>query len=456
MNIRTRLTLRFILIVVLILLVALSLIYVFSADYRKEAFYDRLQSKANNTAKLLIDVDEVDIALLTKIERDNSVNLPNEKIVIFDYQNKVLFSTDEDSSLSVDQHLLDRIRLEEEVRFRLGSNEVLGFLFKGQYDRFAVVAAATDIYGFNKLKNLATILVIVFAVSVLVVSLTGWIFAGKALKPISSVVDQVDEISITSLNLRVEEGSSNDEIAHLARTFNKMLERLEDSFTIQKNFIANASHELRTPLTAITGQLEVALLNSRSNEDYENVIHSVFEDIKNLNRLSNRLLLLAQTSSEGVNLEVSPLRLDEAIWQTREELLKHNPGYEVMIDIDSKLDDESNLMIEGDEQLIKVAISNIIENGCKYSEDNATKVFLTSSQKGLRLICSDKGIGIPHEDLNHIAEPFFRAGNTQDTQGHGIGLSMVKRIVSLHYGTMNISSKQGRGTTLTLDFPRTR
>jgi signal transduction histidine kinase len=454
MNIRSSLTLQFILIVVIILVMAYFLIYLFSADYREEAFYDRLHSKANNTAKLLIDVDEVDITLLTKIEKDNTVNLPNEVIVIFDYKNKELFTTDHDKTLNIDKSLLDRIRLEEEIRFRQDNYEVLGFLFKGQFDRFAVISAATDIYGFNKLKNLRTILIIVFVISIFVVSISGWLFAGKALQPISKVVHQVDEISITSLNLRVDEGNGKDEIAQLAQTFNNMLTRLEDSFILQKNFIANASHELRTPLTAITGQLEVSLLNSRSNDDYQKVMVSILEDIKSLSILSNRLLLLAQTSTIGLNLKISTLRIDEVIWQVRDELLKHNPAFGIIIDIDTTLDEEFKLLIKGDEHLVKVAISNIMENGCKYSDNHTVKILITGSSNELTVIFVDTGIGIPPEDLHNIFEPFYRANNTQNVKGHGIGLSMVKRILTLHHSTIEINSAQGSGTTITVSFPQ--
>ena len=374
MNIRNRITLRFILIVAIILMMASLLIYFFSADYRREEFYKRLQSKANNTAKLLIEVDEVDVPLLTKIEKDNPVSLPNEWIVIFDYKNEVLFRTDQQHSIPIDSALLNRIRLEDEVHFHTEEYEVLGFLFKGQYDRFTVVAGATDIYGFKKLQNLRTILLIVFIISIIGVSISGWFFSGKALQPISKVVQQVDDISITSLNLRVDEGNGRDEIAHLAGTFNRMLERLETAFKVQKNFIANASHELRTPLTAITGQLEVTLLNERSKSDYENVIHSVLDDIKSLNALSNRLLLLAQTSAEGLELKMMELRIDELVWQTRDELIRHNPAFNITIDIDYHLDDESKLTIKGDEQLVRTLLSNIIENGCKYSANAAIDV----------------------------------------------------------------------------------
>jgi signal transduction histidine kinase len=452
MNIRTKLTVRFIIITAIIISLASILIYIFSADYREEDFYSRLQNKANNTAKLLIEVDEVDASLLRKIEHDNPTSLPDERIIIFNYRDTVLFSTDEDNHIHVDKDLLDKIRLEDEVRFKQGNYEVLGFLFKGEYDRFVVVAAATDIYGFKRLKNLIIILLVVFAISILVSSVSGWFFAGKALQPIARVVNQVDEISVNSLNLRVDEGNGKDEIAKLAQTFNSMLARIESAFLAQKNFIANASHELRTPLTAITGQLEVTLLNSRSQQEYQNVLNSILDDIRHLNRLSNRLLLLAQTSSGERKKKMSDIRIDEMIWQAKEELEKHNQSYIINIDLEENLDDEK-LTVTGDEQLMRTAVTNVIENGCKYSANATANIFISASSTGVSLSFKDNGIGIPDEDIPNVFEPFYRGANTKNIKGHGIGLSMVKGIVKLHDGTIHVSSIENSGTVVTINLP---
>jgi signal transduction histidine kinase len=453
MNIRTRLTLRFIIITAIIILVGSILIYIFSANHREDDFYTRLQSKGNNTAKLLIEVDEVDLHLLRKIERDNPVSMPNEKISIFNRFDTILYSTDEKDFLQVDHELLKRIRQAKELRYKKGEYEVLGFVFKGSGDDVVVLAAATDTYGKKKVRYLLVILISVFAFSIVVASISGWFFAGKALQPIAKVVNQVSEISITSLNRRVDEGNGKDEVAKLAQTFNSMLDRLENSFHIQKNFIGNASHEIRTPLTAITGQLEVTLLNSRTPEEYEKVIHSVLDDIRNLNNLSNRLLLLAQTSADDQKIRLSPLRVDELMWQTKEELLKRNPDYNININFDESLDDEKKLTISGDEQLVKIALANVIENGCKYSENRTTNVLIQSSNSNLSLTFKDNGIGIPNEDLSNIFEPFYRGSNTKDTKGNGIGLSMVKGIIKLHRGTIRLSSQSGIGTIITMSIP---
>ena len=453
MNIRSRLTILFIVIVAVIIVLSSAAIYFFSADYRKDDFYNRLLNKGNNTAKLLIEVEEVDAGLLRRIERDNPVSLPNEKIIIYDYHNDVIFSTDEDHIIDVDQELLNRVRLENEIRFRQNEYEVVGFLYAGQYDRFVVIVAATDIYGFNKLRNLRTILLIVFGASIVLVSLSGWFYSRRALNPISKVVNQVSEISITNLDLRVDEGNGKDEIAQMAKTFNDMLSRLESSFVTQKNFIANASHELRTPLTAITGQLEVTLLNARTNDEYEKVITSVLEDIRHLSKLSNKLLLLAQASSESRDRKMNELRIDELLWQVKEELTKHNPSYTITIDLDPNLDDESKLTIKGDEQLMKAALSNIIENGCKYSEDKTTAILVKHMRRSISIEFSDKGIGIPDEDLANIFEPFHRGRNTQNIKGHGIGLSMAERIIRLHRGNIEATSKINAGTSFLATLP---
>lgn len=452
MNIRTKLTLRFILIAAVIIGVSLALIYLSSSNYRRTDFYSRLMSKANNTAKLFIDVDEVDAALLMKIEQDNPVSLPNESIVIYNSRDSLLFSTDEAGILKVDTAKLSQIRLEEELRWELDGHEILGFVYKGK-DDFVVVAGAHDIYGTKRLQNLAYTLLIVFGSSTVVISAAAWIYAGKALEPIAKVVKQVDEISITSLDRRVDEGNGQDEIAKLAQTFNNMLSRLETSFLTQKNFISNASHELRTPLTSITGQLEVTLLNPRSAEDYQQVILSILEDIKSLNALSNKLLLLAQSSSEEREQSMTPVRIDELLWQAKDDLMRHSPTFTVNIDLDENLDDETKLTIKGDEQLLRTAVINLMENGCKYSADKSVRVFIQGSRFGISLVFTDKGVGIPQSDIPNIFEPFYRGTNTKSIRGHGIGLPMVRGIVKAHGGTIQLTSVEGKGTVVTIHFP---
>lgn len=453
MKIRVRLTLLFIVIVAIIITLASFSIYYSSSDYREDDFYSRLMNKAIGTAKLLIEVDEVNATLLRRIEKDNPLSLPNEKIIIYNFKNEVLFSTDEQHEITISNDLLDKVRLDEQVRFTQREYEVLAFLYSDKYDRFVVITGATDIYGLKKLQNLRLILVIVFCASIIVVSFAGYIYAGRALKPISKVISNVNDITISSLNLRVDEGNGTDEIAQLAQTFNQMLVRLEQAFKTQKNFIANASHELRTPLTAITGQLEVLLMKERNSQEYKAAAQSILEDIRNLNSISNRLLLLAQTSNTDREKAFTRMRVDELLWQVREELIKHQSLFKIDISLSEKLDD-NDLMVCGDEQLLKTALSNIIENACKYSDNHKVQISLGMNLDNLQITFSDQGIGIPPEDLKIIMEPFQRGKNAHKAKGHGIGLSLVDAILKMHKASIMINSIVNKGTQLVVLFPR--
>lgn len=455
MNIRNKLIVLFVSIVALILVTSSVAVYYFSADYRKDEFYSRLLSKAKAVARLAIEVKEVTHEVLVKIENDNPMNLTMEEVRVYDKDNKILYTSDEDNFIVIDKRLLQEVREKGEVRFTRGEYECLGYLFTDEFGHFVVIVAAVDIYGIQKMSNLRTILLVVFGGAIFIILLAGYFYVGRMLQPISKVIREVDDISVTSLHRRVNAGNGKDEMSKLSSTFNNMLERLEQAFTTQKNFIANASHEIRNPLTAILGQIDVSLLNERSSTEYIKVLQSLREDITNLKNVSNRLLLLAQASVEDVEKRFTTLRLDQLLWDSRAELNKQHPEYSISIDVDSSIDDESKMNVNGDEQLLKAAIINVLDNGCKYSVNNNVSVLLKSQAGKAILQFKDHGIGIPEEDLPHLFEPFYRGSNTDSYKGNGIGLSLVYRIVKSHFGDIRIQSQVNSGTVLTILLPTT-
>ena len=452
MKIRTKLTLTFFAIVVVILSVVSVSIYVLSAEYREEEFYRRLRNKAENTAKLLIEVDEVSPELLQRIERGNPSNLPNERIRIYNFKNEELYSSDSEHLIPVDSVLLDQIRLEEEVRFRYGDYEVLGFLFAYEFDRFTVIAAATDINGFKKIDNLKNILLSAFVISLFLISVTGWIYAGRMLKPVSSLVNEVSNISGTSLDRRLKVSNGKDELAKLAETFNQMLDRVEAAFLTQKNFIANASHELRTPITAISGEIEVALLQQRTEEEYVKVLKSVLEDTRNLGALSTQLLLLAQTSSVNHPQSFALSRIDELLWEAKDDLTRAHKDYNVNIQFEIGLNDE-DLLIYCDGQLVKTVFINLMDNGCKYSIDRTVLVTLKSVDGGPQIEFENRGKGVAADEVTAIFEPFIRGTNTGNIKGYGIGLSLASQIMKLHRGTIRVELAPESLTRFVAIFP---
>lgn len=456
MKIRTKLALYFTLIVASILFLFAISVYFFSSNYREQQFYSRLKEKATNTAKLLIEIDEVSYNLLKIIDK-NTVSLSQRRIVIYDSRNQKIY---DDYYNSMDKQrkeysnaFLENVRAKQEIEFKDGEKEALAIVYNGKNAHFVVVASALDIYGLYKLKNLKFILIGGFFVCVIATMLAGWIYSGRMLRPISEVVREVDKITALSLNQRVNEGNGKDEIAHLSVTFNRMLDRIEEAFNLQKNFVSNASHELRTPLTAITGQIEVSLMNKRSTEEYEAVLSSILEDTKSLNKLTNGLLELTQASVDAAALKLSNVRMDELLWQVKNDILRHHPNYKINFQILNLPEDEKKLTMLGSEQLLKTAFSNIIENACKFSSGKEVSVSFNANNNAIEVNVKDNGIGISKAELQQIFQPFYRGINAKKYSGHGLGLSLAQKIVQLHKGFLKIDSLVNDYTLVSAVFP---
>ena len=456
MNIRQKLTYRFAAIVATILWVSFLAIYIFSALHREHEFDNRLKAKATSTAQFLIEQDEVDTTILKIIDHQNLGALFAEKVVIYDYRDQVIYSTDENNLIQASPNILDQVRLKGEAHFSRGDFEVAGVPYIDQYHRFVVFTAAHDIYGVSKLRNLRIILIAVFFISMLIVLLSGWVYADKALHPIAEIVDQVRTITAHNLHVRLDEGNRKDEIAQLSITFNSMLSRLEGAFALQKMFVSNASHELRNPLTVISSQLEVALLKERTAKDYQRTLASVLEDIRNLTHTLNRLLALAQISTEEARLKLSRQRIDDLLWQCRDELHRQHPHYRINVDLAALPEEEEQLYSLVDEHMLKIAFINLIDNACKFSANHQVTITLQADEKQVKVEFIDEGPGIAAEDLPRIFEPFYRASQTAAIKGQGIGLSIVDRIIKLHSATLHVFSKTNEGTMVEVVFPASK
>ncbi len=453
MEIRRKLAFQFTALVAFILVMAEVSVFIFSSILWHDDFYNRLQNKASAVAKLLIDVEGVNAQFLRLIEKGNLSLLPYEEIVIYNYKGDTIFVSQDTLHLSISHDLLNRIKVEKKVEFKQGRYTVLGFLYSGRYDRIVVVAGAIDIHGDRKLSTLRNILVIVFIMAMIIVYFTGKVYANRALNPILGVISEVKAIDEKHLNIRVNEGNGTDEIARLAQTFNLMLGRLEAAFKAQKHFIANASHELRTPLTYIMGRLEVSLMSDRTPEQYIQTIQSVIEDLKFLNSSANKLLLLAQASSDSHDIPFRTVRIDEVVWDARAELLKIVPGVKVTVGFPDSNPDPDRMQVRGNDVLLKTAFLNLMDNACKYSGDHTAEVTIQREGEWVSVVFADHGHGIPAEELELIFEPFFRSKLSHGKDGHGLGLALVHQIVRLHGGTVVVSSVLDEGSRFRVDLP---
>jgi signal transduction histidine kinase len=454
MQIRTKITLLFVVLNTLIVVTGFIFIYFFSSNYRSDEFLERLNQKAIKTARLFADVEEVDARLLRIIQDEKSRSIPNEQVKVFDLERNELYQSSEGGIFIVPYDFFIQLLEQGSYQESIGNFELTGIRYEGKRGTFLVIAGGYDRYGISKLKNLRRILLIATLISLLAVGAAGWIYSGRVLFPISRVIKQVDKITPDNLHARVEKGNSKDEIYRLAITFNRLLERIQQAFTVQKTFVANASHELRTPLTVITGQLEVVLLKERSPADYQVAIKSVLDDIKNLNRISNRLLLLAQAEKDPQDIPLSLLRIDELVWAVRQEVMKRYSHYTLHVSFKKDPDDEHDLTFKANEQLMQTAISNLIENACKFSENKSVSIEIDFDSLYVYVTFIDNGIGIAKDELEQIFLPFYRSRDVINYPGTGLGLAMVQKIVQLHKGYIHVQSTKGKGTTITIKLDK--
>jgi len=454
MNILTKLTLRFSVIVASILILFSITIYTLSSTYRQEEFYDRLENKAVTTARLLLTVEEVNKDLLRIIDKNSAPALPQEEIMVFDKDGNLAYSSVDTPTQFYPPSLLDRIRKEKNIRLFSENYEKVGVLYEQGEGGFIAIASAYDRYGRNKLRNLATILISGLVVGIGIIVLAGRWFAGQVLTPLTKINTQVSKITAGSLAQRIDEGNQKDEIARLAMNFNQMLARLETAFEMQQSFVSNASHELRTPLAVMRSQLQVTLEKERSQGDYRLVLQSLLDDTNSFAELTNGLLTLAQSGIGNQRFHFSRLRVDEVLFSAQEELARQKPHFHFQFDYDTLPENENSLTLAGNEQLLATAFINFMDNACKFSPDNTVHISLTAKGKIIEIRFMDRGAGIPEGEWNKIFSPFYRAPNAQNiAKGHGIGLSLCKNIIEMHGGTIGVQSILKKGSQFKVSLP---
>lgn len=453
MTIRNKLTLLFTVLFAALLLVFAGVIYYYTSRTRQDDYYKLIRQQALTKANLLLDA-QIAPRVLQLIYKNSPHALFQEEVAIYDTSFELLYHDD----VAIDQvketpEMIRQIVREGEIRFQQGSMQVVGICYHKAGKVYVITAAAKDLYGLQQMTQLRYTLLLAFLPCVLLTLIAGRLFARKALQPVADMVDTVEEITATKMDARIKVQNNKDELDELAVTFNRMLDRLAHSFDAQKEFVSNIAHELRTPLSSMVGELELALLKPRTTEEYQKLIRLAFLDARRLVRLSNGLLDLAKANYDESGIRMKEVRLDELLLDSRDLVLKSNAEYKVNVIFEQEIENDDFISVKGNEYLLKVAFLNLMENGCKFSPDHQSTVAITYFSSQVILRFSDTGIGISSTDLPHIFNAFYRGGNKQYAEGNGIGLSLTQKIISLHKGTIQVSSSPHEGTVFTVELP---
>ncbi len=300
-------------------------------------------------------------------------------------------------------------------------------------------------------RDLLDILLISTIISALVAGVGSWFVLGSVLSPLDAATETALAINrADDLSRRIPyDVASDDEIGNLIEAFNQTLERLENLFTSQQRFLADVSHELRTPLTVIKGNVD--LMRHMKQLDEES-LSSIDQEAGRLTRLVGGLLLLTQADSGKLTLNKQPVELDTLLLEVFQEM-HILAGNKVRL----KIADIDQIQIKGDRDRLKQVLLNLVANAIQYTPQGGdVMVGLARIGDQARIIVRDTGPGISSEDLPYIFDRFYRAEKSRtrsSSPGFGLGLSIAKWIVENHGGTINVESKEGKGTTFAIWLP---
>ncbi|MCE5169184.1 HAMP domain-containing histidine kinase [Paenibacillus profundus] len=242
-----------------------------------------------------------------------------------------------------------------------------------------------------------------------------------------------------------------DEIGELAASFNYMAKELNQVEKMRQDFVSNVSHEIQSPLTSIFGFAKALKNNVVPEPQRERYLQIIMTESERLSRVSDNLLQLASLESEHHPVNMRAYSLDE---QIRKVIVACEPQWQAKsLQMDLQLE---AVTIIADEDMLSLVWMNLIGNSMKFTPDNGTITIVLSRQsKGIEVVISDNGIGIPEEDLNRVFDRFYKADRSRrrDGNGSGLGLAIVNKVMSLHNGTVALASVSGQGTKVTVTLP---
>lgn len=453
MSSKIKIALLFTLLVTITLTILSLLVYYFTTAERENTFGERLKNRALSTASVYASIADSNFSILRNMDKGAVASLYNKSVTIVGHNDshEYLYADQPGDTLYLSRTIIEKAKTNDRHFFEFRKKKAIAVHFTENNKNIIVAIAADDLDGQEFLDFLKKILKLAVLIAAMLSFLTGLIFATNLIKPITRITTEVNMITANNFSKRINIDRKKDELSNLAQTFNNLLNRLQDSFAIQRRFISNASHELSTPLTSISSQLEVAMQKNRDPEEYREVMQSVYEDIKDLQQLTRSLLDIAKAGSQG-SIELSEVRLDEVLFKVVSDVKKQNAGYKSTLNFDPFPDDEKQLTVFGNANLLYIALKNIVENGCKYSGNHHSTITVYFNKSVIEIKVSNIGDIISEADIQNIFQPFFRADTAQNKPGFGLGLTLTKRILALHKGTVSVESNLDKGTIFTISL----
>ncbi len=428
---------------IIILIVSTIIYFSFYTEMEKKEIKS-LQNKTLLASIYYLEKDELPVLEHNNIKNQLEKTISRKNILIVDHNNKK-YNGNMSSNKDISTNFIENIRANKSDFFTSKDFFYNGIFYRDNEGDFVVITRESKQEFNEQMQSLLQILISVSLVGLIFIYLFSNFLGVIAYEPITKIIEQIKERDAKNFTEPLKLNKSYTEIEDLIKTYNHFIDRIAQTFNVQKNFIDYVSHELRTPITALLGTLEVTNHKKRL-EEYESVIVQLKQYTNDLQETLDQMMLL---SGAKTSFEFSQIRIDEVVWQVIENAILY---HQARINVDLQVENNQLLTIQGNEKLLEVALNNLVSNAIKYSNNQPILVQFLEINHRLQIHISDLGIGILETDIKQIKQNFFRGKNTQDFQGKGIGLSMANIIFTLHQIDIEIVPNKPKGTIVKLIF----
>ena len=459
MQIKHKLLLWFAALVSALLLAQAGYVYLSTARYRAQTFAGRLARKASLTRQVLGLSNAAAGSVGSML-----ASLPEQAEYVYAPGGRRVYVAGLNPDFQPAAAWLAQVRPRDSVAFAYASaghagrkeGVAVGFERPGAAGCYVAVVTAYDQPGYDQLERLREVLALGMLAAVGVVGALGWLFAVRALAPLTRLVGQLQAARAGQAGFRLRPTHPRDEVGQLAAAFNELLARQQTLAESQSAFIAHASHELRTPLTTLKGWLETSLAYDPDAASLRVGLGRAVQELDRLTALTNGLLYLARLDSPDPALATTPLDVVDVLLDVVSTAQHQHTGQSFQLDLGEGVQQQQQApTLRGHAALLRTALGNLLDNAAKYSAGQPVAVCLEmDTELAVRVQVADRGPGIQPAELERLFEPLTRGRHVPaDVPGFGIGLTLARRIIERHGGTLHLHPRAGGGTVAEVHLP---
>ena len=452
MKIRNRIRLIFSFVFLIFLGITFLSVFFISSNYRKQEFFERLKEQSHLTLKLLTEVKGIDEDILQTIDKNTINNLYDEKIILFDSTGKNIYTSIDDTPIHYSIEIINRIKISSEpLQFTEGTYEIYAEKIKKENKIYFSIAKANDKYGLQKITYLGWTLFLVYLIAIAIVIYTTFYFSKLITDPINKLAGEIEKTSSTNLKEIVSIPNTEDEISFLAIKFNELLQRIEKSFAFQKYFIHHVSHELKTPMAVLIANIE-RISDSNLTEEQKTGLDFQKSGLMQLASVINTLLDISRFEQNDGEIKMTKIRIDELIFETINELSFIYEKAHFDFNIQSEVEDADQLLVTGNERMLRIAMNNLLKNAIAYSSDQIAIINLQIENSRIKIDILNNGKILSTDEQELLYKYFFRGENSRQIKGFGLGLVLTDKIIRIHQADLLYSIAEDGKNCFTVYF----